>query len=240
MKKIEFIPISEFAENILSKPEPATKYIPEWYSKMDLFLDGDSSYGIAPESNTATNVTMKACSPFLDSLSFGYIWSLPLDLEIRKNFNGFKYSFRWMTEGEFITDHSKNQHPGLPSAFNGNDFVMKFSFYYRIKTPPGYSTFFTHPINRNDLPFRTFSGIVDTDTYTGAVQFPFQMMEIKDDIFILSKNTPVCQFFPFKRDNWISKLKKRNELEERKQYFDFKSSIKRPYKKNFWVSKKFK
>ena len=37
----------------------------------------------------------------------------------------------------------------------------------------GWSILFTHPLNRDDLPFRTLSGIVDCDRFgAGLVHFP--------------------------------------------------------------------
>lgn len=240
---IEFIPTSDFAEKILPKPMPATKFIPEWYSKMNLFLDDRNSYGIGKNNHIAPNTTMKACSPFLDALTIGYVWSLPMDLEVTKQEteeNKKDFIFKWRTEGNFISGHSKDQHPTLPSAFNGMDFVMKFNFDFVIKTPKGYSTFFTHPINRHDLPFRTFSGVVDTDSYQGAVQFPFQMLKIKDAHIVLEKNTPVCQFFSFKRDMWNSKNLKFDSIKYQKNQFEFLSKIKRSYKTQFWSPKEYK
>lgn len=234
---IEFVPCSEFAENILPKPLPASKFIPSWYSKMNLFINSEKTYGL---SGMASNTTMKACTPFLDALTFGYVWYLPVDLQIKKNYDGYDYYFTWRTPGDFITHHSYEQHPSLPAPINGSDGVSKFQFDFTIKTPPGYSTFFTHPINRHDLPFRTFSGVVDTDTYHLPVQFPFQLLNFEGDSLIIEKNTPVCQFFPFKRNGWKSKIGKYNEIEHRKKTFYFKSFIKRSYKNNFWHPKEFK
>lgn len=238
--KIYFIPFSKNAKDIYDRPRPSSTFIPNWYKKMPHFIDNEKSPGISKNKATSANTTMKHCSPMLDALSTGYIWSLPADMEIKFNEENNTYNFRWMVDAELVTDHSEIQHPGLPAAYNGEDFVMKWSFEYIIKTPPGYSTIFTHPINRHDLPFRTFSGIVETDTYELPVQFPFQLItnNISDRI-IIEKGTPVCQFFPFKRDNWKSEIKNISENEKTKKIFDFKSTIVKSYKKKHWKKKVF-
>lgn len=238
-KDINFIPHSTSSEH-LNYPLPATKFVPEWYKKMDLFMYKQKSYGLI---ENVPNTTMKACSPFLDGLTLGYIFSLPVDLQIKKTLDinqEYQFDFMWRTKGTFITDHAKEQHPNLPSPQNGMSNVYKWSFDYIIKTPKGYSTFFTHPINRHDLPFRTFSGVVETDEYTQAVQFPFQMLNFDGDQIIIERGTPVCQIFPFKRDNWKSKMIVYSEKKLRKDAFDFHSKIVRSYKNKFWKSKNFK
>lgn len=236
--EINFTPYTQHAEKLLSPPTPAKNSIPEWYKKTNLYLEeGDKYPGLAKEQVQATNTTIKACTPFLDALTAGYMWHLPVDLEVRK-YNS-EYSFRWRPEGDYITTHSPNQHPLLPTAFNGESFVLKWHFEFIIQTPPGYSTLFMHPANRNDLPFRTFTGIVDTDKYNVPVQFPFQIFEQKEDLVIWEKGMPVCQIIPFKRENWNSKMNEYNEEFSRKSLFSFKSKIIRSYKNNFWTKKTF-
>ena len=73
-----------------------------------------------------------------------------------------------------------------------------------IKTPPGYSVLFTHPMNWHYLPFYSLSGVVDTDTYTMPVLFPFMMKNNFEGI--IPKGTPVIQIIPFKRDDWKSNI----------------------------------
>lgn len=238
MKKIEFIPESLFSQDNLSCPTPAFKSIPKWYSKMNLFIsDNNSTYRLTDNGSPTT--TLKACTPFLDALSFGYTWCLPLDLEVRKNYNNFKFFFQWRPEEVFISHHHVDQHPGLPSAVNGDNLIFKFKFHFAIKTPKGYSVFITHPLNRHDLTFRTFSGVVDTDKYNLPIEFPFQLLDNKEDSFIIEKGTPVCQIIPFKRDNWNSFLLKYNQVEMNKKYFNFRSIIKRSYKNQYWSRKKY-
>jgi hypothetical protein len=239
--KIKFSPRCEFAEQILDIPKPANHFIPDWYKKAPRFTDNKYNKPEIPdEGGSVNNVTIKSCSPFLDALTYGYIFSAPLDIQVR-NRDGF-YSFNWRTEHNFVTDHFYTQHVGLPVPANYKDFVMKWTFDFIIQTPKGWSTFFTHPLNRNDLPFTTFSGIVETDRgYGDAVQFPFQMKEIpNNDTIIIEKGTPLCQFFPIKKETWKSERGKYDKIKVDKDYFNFKGKIVNSYKKTFWEKKVFK
>lgn len=233
--KIEFIPTSKFAEDCLTPPLPAKKVIPEWYKKTPFLVDGLNEY---THSKGGPPVTHKGCNPFLDSMTSGYIFCLSSDLEII-NEGDDNYTFYWKTNSTAITHHSKNQHPLLPAAFNGLDGVHKFHNDFIIKTPKGCSTHFTHPLNQHDLPFRTLSGNVETDTYMAPIHFPFQLLKSDNNVAILERGTPVCQFIPYKRDNWNHEVKKYDEDLIIKEDFKYYSRIYRAYKSLHWVKKRF-
>lgn len=244
MTKITFTPVSEWASELLNPPKPASQFIPNWYKEMPSFLtsSSDAAPGLSVNNARATNSTVKHCPPFLDSLTSGYIWALPVDIEARKNSNGLVF-LRWRTDGEFISPHSDDQIYGLPKPVDGEQSVMKWSLYFKINTPPGYSTMFTHPFNRHDLPFRTFTGIVETDSFPLAVEFPFQFLSdylVEDKPMIISKGTPVVQMIPFKRENWKSSIEKVDDRKSLKSDFAFFSTIAKSYKDNFWKKKIYK
>ena len=235
--KISFIPTSKFAEDCLTPPQPASKFVPEWYRNTPFLIEGLDHY---THSGGGPPVTHKGCNPFMDSLTAGYVFCLSSDLEVINEGDG-SYSFHWNTPNTTITHHSKNQHPHLPSPFNGFNSVHKFHNDFIIKTPKGYSTYFTHPANQHDLPFRTLSGVVETDSYTqDAVHFPFQLLNLNDGVTILEKGTPVCQFIPFKREDWNHEVKKYDEDLMLKEKFKYLSRAYRAYKSLHWVKKKFK
>jgi hypothetical protein len=239
MKKfLHVVPFTKLADNLLDRPVPANTLIPDWYKNTPKFLKNEGSqHGIALSNNIATNTTMKSCSPFLDALTSGYIATLPLDIEFRVIND--KLSIKWRHDNDFVTEHSENQYPNIPSAFNGQKDVLKWSFEFVLSTPPGYSVLFTHPLNRHDLPFRTFSGVVDTDKYTLPVQFPFQILNLTEEITVIERGTPVCQFIPFKREDWKLINDQFNEEKVKKDLFDFKSKIVKPYKNKFWFKKSY-
>lgn len=236
---IQFEPVTKESYTLFSSPKPATQSIPVWYKNMPVHLDGEKEDALAKNSTASSNLTLKGCSPFLDALSSGYIIELPFDIEFRVEKEGI--NIRWATGINYITEHSLDQAPGLPAAFDGKNNILKWTTGWKVVTPPGYSCLFTHPLNRHDLPFRTFSGVVETDLYSLATDFPFQLINNFDkDIYILEKGTPLVQIFPFKRDEWNSSILKYNEEKISKGIFELKSTIVRSYKNNFWKKKSYK
>ena len=56
---------------------------------------------------------------------------------------------------------------------------MKFNSFWTIQLDAGWSLFATHPVNRDDLPFRLLSGLVDADRfYDGGINFPAVLAEL--------------------------------------------------------------
>ena len=240
---IKFRATDYASENLIDPPKPAISFIPEWYKTAKVLIEGHGSPGLDSEiSGAAVNTTYKACSPFMDSLSMGYIWGCPVDMEIKKvrGEGDPVYHFRWRTSGEFISGHSENQHPGLPTPQNGVNGVLKWEFPYVINTPPGYSTIFTHPFNRSDLPFSTLTGVVDTDTYPISIKFPFQLLEFEGDSIIIKKGTPLCQMIPIKREPWVSEAEEVDSALDAKNSFEYFSKIIRAYKSRHWHKKEYR
>lgn len=237
---IKFQPFDESTKDFILPPTSATRYIPEWYKNAPLRMDGDKTDGLSKTTNATSNLTIKGCSPFLDALSFGYIYELPADIEFRKHESG-SMSIKWGAGIDLLSGHTADQYVTLPAPHDGFGGVFKWRFTYKIVTPKGYSCLFTHPLNRSELPFKTFSGVVDTDTYPGLVEFPFQLLNtVKEDVFILEKGTPLCQIIPFKRDNWESENLEFDPKALSKAHFDLKSKIVRSYKSQWWQKKTFK
>lgn len=234
-----FEPANKDAQLLFEMPKPASQHIPEWYKDMPVHMDGEKITGLNKNGVAVSNLTLKGCSPFLDALTSGYMFTLPSDIEFR-NHPGKGINIRWATNIDLLSSHGPDQAPGIPEPVGGNVDLLKWRPGWRVITPPGYSCLFTHPFNRHDLPFRTFTGVVDTDSYPLGVEFPFQLLKtIKEDIFILEAGTPICQVLPFKRDEWKSKSIEFNEEENQKNGFKLKSKIVRSYKKQFWHKKSY-
>lgn len=237
MPKITFTPMTEEASIFYLPPRPSTMFLPEWYKNFKLYVGTDKEYGIHKEFARDVNTTLKACTPFLDAMTTGYMVELASDIEFSKEGNQLQIKFR--TDQDLIGPHLYEQTYNLPRTNNEFKDTAKWLFDWKIETPKGYSCLYTHPLNRSDLPFRTLSGVVDTDRYPDSVHFPFQMIDF-DHKFILEKGTPICQVFPFKRENWESSIEEFQPLMKKKAAYEILSKIKRSYKKQYWVRKSYR
>jgi len=218
-------------------PVPAKSCIPEWYKNTPITTDGKER-GIGEDEQL--NSTVKSCIPFLDALTLGYIYMLPVDVQIKKREDG-SYQVSWLDGGDkLIESHDARQFPKEGAGPRASSNPFKWHFPFIIKTPPGYSSLFTHPLNRNDLPFQTLTGVVDTDQYPIATNFPFMMLENKKDFMIIEKGTPICQIFPFKRESWTREEQPFESKSVRKGIFQLRQYINNAYKKQWWCKKEFK
>ena len=234
MKEIIFFPVTNQVELGGTAPEPASKFVPDWYKKIPVYTNGDTKLRQPPGWNTH-NHTMKKCVPFLDAMTAGYMFSLDDDILIEQ-VNNEPY-IRWKSDVEIITWHTLDQFPGLEIPNDYHLMVAKFHNEWTITTPPGYSLFCTHPSNRFDLPFFTLSGFVDTDSYVLPIQFPFLLKKGFEGI--IKAGTPVAQLIPVKRDEWNSKVEKFDENKRYKNLRKFWKTFANSYRENYWTKKKY-
>jgi hypothetical protein len=110
--------------------------------------------------------------------------------------------------------------------FDAERFLMKFHNLWSIEAPEGYAVFFTHPVNRFDLPFTTLSGLVDCDRYTDSwIHFPAHWHD-RNFSGVLPKGTPIAQCIPVKRESWIAQTSSFT-AEEARRVHEFRNAIRR-------------
>lgn len=216
MKKINFNSID--VDFRIEHPKPASRFIPEWYKKLAGVVSG--------------NETIKKCMPFLDAMTTGYMIVLASDVF----YDG--YGFQQTSKKPVITNHLKEQLGDFELPNNYSTQPYKWENFFIVKTPKGYSTLFTHPLNRIDLPFYSLSGVVDTDNFPVQVNFPFFVR--KDFVGVIPAGTPIAQAIPFKRTQWKSKVedKKRTTIPA----FWLNNHLSPPfslYKRKYWQKKKY-
>ena len=167
---------------------PANECLPQWYKDMPTRIDNNSfELRNNPfDGSVDRNITMKGCAPFLDGLTTGYVAVTTNEIQVSKRDGSVLFS--WRTPDELISMHSHDQTSTLPQLKGSKD-IFKWDIWDRIVTPKGYSTLFTHPMNRHDLPFRTFTGVVETDSYVMPTVFPFQISDDIKEPFILPIGT---------------------------------------------------
>lgn len=240
-KIITFEPLTEFAELILEYPKPTSKAMPEWYKKMNMYIEeGNKTPKPRIFDLKSTNLTVKSCIPFLDAMSMGYVVTLPADV-LACDIKEHNYRLLWDVQDDalgtpLIGQHSENQLSKMPLPDGFEKDAFKFNSSWIIRTPPGYSCIFTHPFNNFEQPFYTLTGIVDTDTYETSINFPFLLKE--NFVGTIYKGTPIVQIIPFKREDWKSENLKYNS---KSIHFmsKLKTTIFRSYMKNFWSKKNY-
>ena len=188
-------------EGLLPPPVPANQGVPDWLKSMP--AKAFSAINLRDEE------TIKRCPPFLDAMTCGFLLPLICDLRVE---NG---EITWDNEippgGALdfprspISFHDAGQVTGTP-LFDSDRFVIKFHNLWTIEAPEGYAVFFTHPVNRFDLPFTTLTGLVDCDTFHDTpLNFPARWHDMKFN-GVLSKGTPIAQCPPVKRESWTGRI----------------------------------
>lgn len=234
-----------FGTDDIFPPEPASKNIPQWYKDTDSYLNNEKK----PSGDGQTTATIKRCMPVFDSMSAGYIIKSQVDVFISqrevKNLadesNSEKITQPWY---EWPTFEALGFHPIEQASMYPNNTGHLFTYPkwnnpWSIKTPPGYSCFFTQPLHRSSI-FTILPGIVDTDQYYSPVNFPFVLNDPKWE-GLIPAGTPIAQIIPFKRDSWNMKLGNQQDFNNqikvtnklRTRFFD-------SYKNQFRQNKEYK
>ena len=108
-------------------------------------------------------------------MAYGVLILLPCDIAVDQG----SFSWAWdipepLTSGHPrapLSFHVAAQFPDAPFARQGQA-AVKFNSFWTIEIDPGWSLFATHPVNRDDLPFRLISGLVDSDRFhDGGINF---------------------------------------------------------------------
>lgn len=193
-QKIKFIAGTDHVFSVREKPLPATKFIPEWWKNIPPY--SGNKFNLDPQPT----VTAKKCFPLLDGITAGYIVTMWADLFVTQD-QGFPL-VKWGTAEPVLEawDFKQSSTYEIPEGFSKT--VFKYLHGWIIETPKDYSCLITHPIGYPNLPFRTLTGIIDTDSLTTYANSPFVIKEGFEGI--IEKGTPMFQIIPFKRDSWAS------------------------------------
>jgi hypothetical protein len=231
--EIHFQPINSNPFFSESKPTPAIKHFPKWYKEIPRnYKPSPNAIAKNPTRLTAMPAgTIKKCVPVMDGMSAGYIYSTPVEVIFDSN----SLTFAWAHDFEFIQWHQKEQLDGWQATDEYVPIPFKWRNLNVIKTPPGWSCLFTHPLNRMDLPFQTLSAVVDTDKHTAPTHFPFFMKHGFNGKIPLG--TPIVQIIPFKRQDWKSVTDEYDK--DGAAMFKETLLVEDNYKKNFWEKKSY-
>lgn len=188
--------IHPMLSGLVPEPVPAAQALPDWFRAMPQEV-------AAPSLGGAAVRTFKHCPPMIDAMSAGIVIPLATDITVRDG----ELSWNWtppVLEDARISRapvglHVPEQASGAPFRVVANA-VVKFMNFWTLQVPDGWSLLFTHPLNREDLPFRALSGVVDCDLFgDGYVHFPALWTD-PDFEGVLPRGTPVAQVLAVPRD----------------------------------------
>lgn len=217
--KIEFIPASQQVQDITESPVPARTVIPDWYKK------------IMPARD---NPNIKACPPFLESLTHGYIQKTWADIYVQETSEGITIDARH--QQNIVNYRVPND---LPEMHGYLHFQFLWNSVWSPVFPPNFSGLVVHPLNRIDLPFYTFSGVVEYDEFQHVPHgnLPFYLKA--GFTGLIPKGTPMYQLIPFARDNWEASNRKFDQEFWDKRMGEKALDPHNFYKKNIWKKKEF-
>lgn len=226
------MPRTSDTKALVPTPRPAAECLPTWFKTI-------KPYHL--ETPKPHKTTVKRCIPFVDALSFGYIQELWCDVYIETVYENSELvvNYRWAGDiqpvsSRFEIQNTKNEF----SKFDGYSSVeLQWETQWEPLLPAGYSAFFTAPINREDLPFKTFSGIIDSDKYPVHGPIPFLLKEGFSGM--IQAGTPIYQIVPFKRDSWQSSMLNFGDVDTKNIYNKTKQTFGDGYKHKFWQKKKY-
>lgn len=227
MKLIKFVPSLSDREKMLLEPVPTKSHVPEWYRLGEHeFTDSDGN----------VQHGMKTCAPFLDGMLAGYSLLTPFDIFVGRNEDG-SHNVRWNGPEEwsgFIGERDKGLGATIPRPAGHSPNGLVWSSKWGWKTPKGWSTLVTHPLNRFDLPFTTLSGIIDSDKMMVNGNLPFFLKS--DFVGVIPAGTPYAQILPIKRRFW----KKVADFGLISSLIQQGNAVKdKPYKKYLWQKKSY-
>jgi hypothetical protein len=236
-KEIIFREDTEFVKNTFTSPKPSYNFIPKWFKDTKNFTNNKNDV-LEFLKKDETAATFKLCVPLTDTISSGYMITLPASIYVVNDGDKDKYIplLKWKVSWNLCDTQPQETLGKYPVPYQHDSSFFRWILNWHIETPPGYSLWITHPSHRYDLPFTTINGFVDTDKHPNALLLPFFIKKGFEGL--IEEGTPIAQIIPIKRENWISKKENFNS-----QKISSNDKIKidyiRTYKKRYWSKKKY-
>ena len=195
------------------RPEPVKNHKPQWFLDKDKYSkDSNGKYRTDLFRNRETRAleihkipSWKSCPAMLDVFSSGYYLFTPTDITFKENLQ-IEYDDQWGNGGggwKFCSPRGVEDGMPHPEGYSSNTFAWVPN--WKMEVDKDYTVLLTHPININDLPFKTISGFIDASNIlmgTGNISF-----YIKENwTGTIPAGTPYAQVIPFKNDSWSSEI----------------------------------
>jgi hypothetical protein len=205
--------------------------LPDWYK------NAESTY--IPEGGGEPMAGLKKCMPYVDMMVTGYALVFPTDVYVNTTADG-QIDISWdrsSPAGEFIAERDVNMGATMPRPYGFAPNHLVFSGRWGWRTPKGWSTLVTHPLNRVDLPFHTVSAFMDSDEFHGAGNIPFFIRDNWEGV--IKEGTPFAQIIPIKRSGWKMVDNDQSLVDKLEMHVEHVRTDETPYKKTMWHRKEY-
>ena len=191
---------SDVDYEICPKPKPMAQFFPNKMKGHELNIPPEKKQG----DEVMKNISIKKCMPFTDAMKLGFgipLWhyifirnETAYDSQFIENPEGFGSA----AELYGMHHHNKSQLDNTClENHNLPNLIPKLANPWTIRTPKGWSCLYVTPFHRDDIPIKIIAGVVDTDTYPTAAQFPFFCKKgFCGDVEV---GTVIAQVIPFER-----------------------------------------
>ncbi|CAN5876573.1 hypothetical protein BH11PSE8_BH11PSE8_19790 [soil metagenome] len=180
--------------DVLPRPIAARAALPDWLRHMAPRV---------PSTVLQRSIrTVKQCPPFVDAMAHGFMVLLPCDVRVDKG----RFAWDWPAPATAVACHPHaplsfhvpEQVAGSPLA-RGAQSAIKFNSFWTIELEAGWSLMAVHPVNRDDLPFRLVTGLVEADSFHAVgINFPAVWIDAAFE-GVLPRGTPIAQCYPVPR-----------------------------------------
>lgn len=180
--------------DLLPRPVLAKGALPAWLR--------DMAPRVASSVHQRHIRTLKQCPPFVDAMTHGFLIPLPCDVTVEAG----RFSWNWPLPPLTVPGHPRaplsfhvpEQLAGSPLSHAGQS-ALKFNSFWTIELEQGWSLMVVHPINRDDLPFRLVTGLVDADRFNEVgINFP-ALWTNPGFTGVLPRGMPIAQCYPVPR-----------------------------------------
>ncbi|MFY9331750.1 MAG: hypothetical protein WAO41_08750 [Candidatus Nanopelagicales bacterium] len=241
MPTIRFYPFNEGTKSFVPRPQPAARYVPEWY-KIQPGNKGDEE--MIPKGGLAAS-TVKRCMPIFDAMTAGYMIVAPCDIHLDAT-NPEKLEWQIPAQlqqfkADLFATHAPEQYENYPiDPESYHKQLLRILPTWSVGTDEGYSVLFTNPYHTDGSPLWAFTGLIDTDKFISEGHVSFLVK--KGFKGIIKQGTPLYQLIPVKREEWVAEYVSVEESNAAttKQRFDLRSTFMNGYKNKFRSKKVYK
>mgnify|MGYP006444781203 CR=1 FL=1 len=234
---IQFL-TTDYYFDYVPHPKSAKFFLPDWFKKVKNHM------------TKGTDLSVRSCAPFADSLNAGYIIPAPFDYYFKVTDYGVNVSWEYRdgvkniaTEKQLpgIQQHTPEQAAGLP----WQPPILKLVSPWQIKTKKGWSVIITEPFNKESRPIHFFQAVVDSDAYESPLNFPFRIINRfnqQEFEFFIKAGDPLVQVIPVQRsslyNNPTVRTYRRQELKDARITTKLVNSRWNYYLNNVWKRRK--